>query len=246
MGQKISVLCAVREDGVFRTLMQEMDDGETCVFCIVHSGSDALRMCGRMIPDILITDAILPVIDGPALVDRGREMLGKRMPRVIGGAMMPFARDSFERHGAARIVCVPWNLDEVRAALTDMIREIGSLIDWENLQPDVRRAGSLLRHMGMHPDLHGFGYLSWAAALAAQNESRLRAVGKMLYAPIAAKEGTTPQNVERLIRHAVERTMDVIGAEELYAFFGNTIDPARGKPSNAQMIGMLAQRIRVE
>ena len=39
--------------------------------------------------------------------------------------------------------------------------------------------------------------------------------------------------------------MDNAKAEELYAFFGNTIDPARGKPTNAQMIGMLAQKVRV-
>ena len=39
--------------------------------------------------------------------------------------------------------------------------------------------------------------------------------------------------------------MDSARAEALYAFFGNTIDPTRGKPTNAQMIGMLAQKVRV-
>ena len=31
----------------------------------------------------------------------------------------------------------------------------------------------------------------------------------------------------------------------LIDFFGNTIDPMRGKPTNAQMIGMLAQRMNI-
>ena len=31
----------------------------------------------------------------------------------------------------------------------------------------------------------------------------------------------------------------------IYGFFGNTIDPMRGKPTNAEMIGMLAQHMRV-
>ena len=39
--------------------------------------------------------------------------------------------------------------------------------------------------------------------------------------------------------------MDAVGAHNVYGFFGNTIDPTRGKPTNAQMIGMLAQRMRV-
>ena len=71
------------------------------------------------------------------------------------------------------------------------------------------------------------------------------AVGRRLYAPIAQCFGTTAQNVERLIRHAVESTIDSVGADGIYGFFGNTIDPTRGKPTNAQMIAMLVQRMRV-
>lgn len=35
--------------------------------------------------------------------------------------------------------------------------------------------------------------------------------------------------------------MDTVGVLRIYGFFGNTIDPMRGKPTNAEMIGMLAQ-----
>ena len=71
------------------------------------------------------------------------------------------------------------------------------------------------------------------------------AVGRRLYAPIAQCFGTTAQNVERLIRHAVERTTDTVGVDGIYTFFGTTIDPMRGTPTNAQMIAMLAQRLRI-
>ncbi len=245
MKQKISVLCAVREDDVLRTLMQEMDDGEHCMFTIAHSGSQALRACEVFSPDILVVDAVLPGLDGPALVDRMREKLGAGMPRVIGGAMMPFARAAFARHGVRHIVDVPWAYEEVRAMLIDMMDEIDAFIDWEGAKVGFVHASVLLEHLGMHRGLHGFVYLSWAAALAALDQSRLHAIGERIYAPIAQREHTTPQNVERLIRHAVESTMDSVGAQELYAFFGNTIDPMRGKPTNAQMIAMLAQKVGV-
>jgi len=244
MKQKISVLCAVRDDRVFRLLMQEMDDGEHCVFTIVHSGSQALRAGEASLPDILVTDAVLSGLDGPALVDRLRETLGSRMPYVIGGAMMPFARDAFNRHGVTCVVSVPWVLEEVCAALQEAMQSIDVHIDWEKAEPGFVRAGMLLKDLGMNRSLHGTVYLCWAAALTALDESRLYAIGERLYKPIAEKEATTPQNVERLIRHAVESTMDSAKAETLYAFFGNTIDPARGKPTNAQMIGMLAQKVR--
>ena len=52
------------------------------------------------------------------------------------------------------------------------------------------------------------------------------------------------ENRQSLIRHAIERAADTVGERGIYAFFGNTIDPMRGKPTNAQMIAMLAQRVR--
>lgn len=245
MKQKISVLCAVRDDRIFRLLMHEMDDGEHYEFAIAHSGSQALRACETSLPDILVTDAVLAGLDGPALVDRLRGRLSSHMPYVIGGAMMPFARDAFNRHGVSRVVSVPWVLEEVRAALQEAMESIDVCIDWEKAQQGFVRAGVLLNDLGMNRALHGTLYLCWASALAALDESRLYAIGERLYRPIAQKEETTPQNVERLIRHAVESTMDSAKAERLYAFFGNSIDPARGKPTNAQMIGALAERIRI-
>ena len=87
--------------------------------------------------------------------------------------------------------------------------------------------------------------LANAAALAWEDESRMDAVGERLYKPVAEHCGTTEQTVERLIRHAVESAMDTVGVLRIYGFFGNTIDPMRGKPTNAEMIGMLAQHMRV-
>ena len=84
-----------------------------------------------------------------------------------------------------------------------------------------------------------------AAALVLDDESRMEAVGDRLYKPVAEHFGTTEQTVERLIRHAVESVMDARGVRRIYGFFGNSIDPMRGKPTNAEMIGMLAQHMRV-
>lgn len=245
MKQKISVLFAVREESVVRRLMQEMDDGETCVFYIATSGVQALSIAAKMQVDILVVDAILPGLDGAALVDRLGSLLGAGTPRVIGGAMLPFAKEMLLRRGVDKIVSVPWKREEVRAALVEAMEDLRTGIDWKSAEEGYRCACAMLERLGMHTALNGYAFLSWAAAIAAQSESRLHALGERIYAPIAEKYSTTPQNVERLIRHAVESTMDCVGAEALYAFFGNTIDPTRGKPTNAQMIGMLAQKVRV-
>lgn len=245
MKQKIDVLCAVRDDAAIRRMIPAMENAQRCTFRIVSSGTQALRAAQQYAPDVLIADAVLSGCDGLALVDRLAWMLGSRMPRVIGGSMMAFSDAAFRRRGVARVVRVPWETAQLAEALHDVIEEIDSRVDWEKACDGCRQAGMLLNQLGMRSALRGYTYLSWAAALASNNESRLYALGERIYTPIAEKYETTPQNVEWLIRHALESTMDSARAEALYAFFGNTIDPTRGKPTNAQMIGMLAQKVRV-
>ena len=196
-------------------------------------------------PDILVLDAVLPEIDGLGVMDRLHTTLQSRMPRVIGGSVTPMSWEGFLSRGAQAVVHVPWNAAELSAALRAQLEAVQSAISWEVLAPACRMAEELLHEMGMNAALKGAVYLTPAVALAYENETRLRAVGKCIYEPIASHYHTTPQCVERLIRHAVESTMSAGQARGVYSLFGNTIDPARGKPTNAQIIALLAQRMRV-
>lgn len=241
----INVLFAVRQRAVAESLRRELDDAERCAFEIVTSGSAAIESARRCPPDILVVDAVLGEMDGLGVVDCLREMLGDRMPRVIGGTMLPMGERGFRRRGVSTVLRVPWQREELRGALLQQMEEIESRIDWDRAQHGHDRACALLEEMGMRRTLKGFAYLAWAAALAYDNEARLYAVGRSLYAPIAQRFSATEASVERLIRHAVESTIDSVGADGIYGFFGNTIDPTRGKPTNAQMIAMLVQRMRV-
>ena len=241
----IHVLFAIRQRSVAESLRREMDDAERCTFNIVTSGSAAIASARQCPPDILVVDAVLEGVDGLGVIDCLREMLGDRMPRVIGGTMLPMGEKGFHRRGVSAVLRVPWQREELRGALLQQMEEIETRIDWDRAQHGYDRACALLRKLGMRSTLKGFDYLTWAAGLAYDNEARLFAVGRDLYAPIAQRFGATEAAVERLIRHAVESTMDSVGADGIYGFFGNTIDPTRGKPTNAQMIAMLVQRMRV-
>jgi len=242
--KRFNVLCAMRDSRVTDSLRRAL--GERCAFRFASSGEAALSACGRLTPDVLIIDAVLPYVDGLGVIDSLRMRLGERMPVVIGGSVMGFSDGEFARRGVTRLAHVPWDADGLGAQLTEVIRQLDTQVDWARARKGFERASVLLARMGMNERLHGFAYLAWAAALAYEDEERLYAIGERIYAPIAQRLGTTRPNVERLIRHAVESTMDAVGPDGVYGFFGNTIDPTRGKPTNAQMIGMLVQRLRVE
>ena len=238
------MLCAMRDTRVVRELRRKME--AECAFNAVRSGQDALSSALENPPDILIIDAVLSKLDGIGVIEKLQGMLGERMPRVIGGSVLSFADEAFSRCGVDCHAGVPWNGAQLEAMIRMMIREIRDHTDWDRAQKGHDYARTLLDGMGMNNSLNGYGYLAWAAALAGLDESRLHAIGESIYVPIAEREQTTVESVERLIRHAIERTADTVGEHGIYAFFGNTIDPMRGKPTNAQMIAMLAQRIRAK
>lgn len=245
-GMQVNILCAVRDRRMAQDLDMEIADGEHCIFRIVTNGQDALAMSREFAPDILIVDAVLPGIDGLGVIDRMKEMLGDRMPRVIGGSMMHFADEGFCRRGILSVVGMPWSREEIRSAVLLQMEDFQKGFAFEDARRACLRAMAILSEMGMPSKLKGYEYLAWAAAMTYENEARLESVRESLYRPIAKEFGTTHQNVERLIRHAVERTMDGKRAKGVYGFFGNTIDPTRGKPTNAQCIGEIAQRLRVQ
>lgn len=242
---QVDILCAMRDWHAAHRLCMAMSGEMQCTFRIVTSGTEAIETASRLAPDILIVDAVLPGMDGLGVIDSMHEMLGEHMPRVIGGSMGHFADAGFRHRGADALVGVPWEEDELRFVLEAQMGRMMDCVSFKCCEQAYIRAGELLDQVGMKSALKGYHYLSWAAALAHENEARLDAVEKWIYRPIAEEFDTTAQNVERLIRHAVERTMDGGKADAVYRFFGNTIDPARGKPTNAQCISVLVQRLRI-
>lgn len=246
MLKKVHVLFAVRDVRVAEALRDEMDDEENCTFQIVSSGRAAIAAAGRFLPDILVVDEVLGGIDGLGLVDSMHARFGKNTPRVIAEAITPFGENGFRRRGAVCVLHAPWQKAQLRSALLLQMEELEFGIDWETNEKLHDGICLQLTQMGMSKSLKGYEYIAWAAALVCENEARLSALSKRVYAPIAERFLTTPQNVERLIRHAVESMMNTGRAKSVYARFGNTIDPARGKPTNAQAIAMMAQWMRID
>ena len=242
----VHILCAVRDRNCLRPLIAQLDDGETCIIDVVTTGTQALERCRKEIPDILVIDAVLPGMDGLGVVESLSHELKGQMPRVIGGSRTPFSYSGFLSRGVDDVLTVPWDIQELKDVIRQAMVGLREDIDWQSLASAHQCACDLLEQMGMHPSLKGYTYLGCAAALAYENEAKLFSVSREIYEPIAAHFGTTKGNVERLIRHAIESTMSAARARGVYSLFGNTIDPAKGKPTNAQVIALLVQRLRVE
>ena len=78
----------------------------------------------------------------------------------------------------------------------------------------------------------------------AKLESSAEKVG--LYIDIARNYSSTPQRVERAIRHAIEVAWDRGDVDILSSYLGYTIQNERGKPTNSEFVAMISDRLRLE
>ena len=105
---------------------------------------------------------------------------------------------------------------------------------------------AMMRELGVPPHIKGYSYLREAIIMTVRDPKVLEGVTKVLYPEVAKKCGTTPSRTERAIRHAIEVTWDRGDVDVLEEYFGNTVSPLKGKPTNSEFIATLADRIRSE
>ncbi len=104
--------------------------------------------------------------------------------------------------------------------------------------------GELLLEVGIPDHLLGYEYIVKAVELALENKALLNQVVFQLYPSVAAKCDTTAARVERAIRHAIEVAWINGDPEILTGYFGNTVSPRKGNPTNAQFIARMVNIIK--
>ena len=104
-----------------------------------------------------------------------------------------------------------------------------------------------IRAVGIPAHLRGYHYLRSAIqySVEAKDPSSV-AVTKDIYPHISRQYNTRPPLVERAIRNAIEVAWARGNAQILNQYFGYTIDDLKGKPTNAEFIAMIADRVRME
>lgn len=110
-----------------------------------------------------------------------------------------------------------------------------SINDVKYLYGDI---SGMLTSLGIPESLLGHRYL--ISAVAIQSCTKSIPNPKFLYECIAEYYSTTPRAVEKAIRYAIERAWTIGDIRNQTAMFGLSVDPSRGKPTNAEFIARLA------
>jgi two-component system response regulator (stage 0 sporulation protein A) len=102
----------------------------------------------------------------------------------------------------------------------------------------------LFLEIGAPDHLQGHEYAITGILLVVENRTFIDNITFGLYPTLAAKYDTTASRIERAIRHLVEVTWTRSDPDVLFKYFGNTVSPDRGKPTNGEFISRCANIVK--
>ena len=107
-----------------------------------------------------------------------------------------------------------------------------------------RELRQILLELGAPDHLSGHPYTVRAVLWVLEEPKLMQSVSTGLYKRLAEHFHTTPDRIERSIRHLAEVTWLRGDQAAIRVYFGSTVSPARGKPTNRELIARLANVVR--
>ena len=234
------LLADANED--FRALLKESVErtGEFEVIGSVGDGAEALRLVEEKLPDLVVTDMILPGLDGFGLMRRA----GNKSRFIVTSAFCSDRVVAEAMHlGAAFFFPKPCEaeslLEQMRAVMEEP-EAVSQPLELKNM------VTAIIHEIGVPAHIKGYQYLRESIMIAVEDMDVINAVTKVLYPEVAKRFSTTPSRVERAIRHAIEVAWDRGDLETLQKYFGYTVNGAKGKPTNSEFIAMISDRLTLE
>lgn len=251
MSQLIRTVVA-DDNAEFNSVLCQAVDSEPDLLCVrrVYDGRAAIEAVQDVEPDLLILDHVMPQLDGLGVLEKLRHMT-IRPKKIL--MLTAFGHETLVQKaaelGADYFIMKPFDIPT-------LIQRIRQLFDphygreafhfEQRRQLIEREVAHQLSSLGVPPHFKGYNYLKDAITMVVLDPGLLGAVTKELYPMVANLRNTSPHQVERAIRHAIESTWTRGNLANIDQLFAYTVDAEKGKPTNSSFIARLADHIRME
>lgn len=223
-------------------------EGDIAFLRTVADGESALKACEELQPDVLILDLVMPKLDGVGVLEALRRQRKRPKVLVLTACGQEHYIQQALAHGADYYVVKPFDIPTLFRRIRQLVREK----PFAPLPPSTRRRGyveqevaRLITQLGVPPHYKGYAYLKEAISLVVNDAQLVTHMTKSLYPSVAARFNTSPDKVERAIRHAIETTWMKGNMDSIHDLFAYSIDVNKGKPTNSMFIARLADHVRV-
>lgn len=207
-----------------------------------RSGNDALELIMNFNPDILILDLMLPGMDGLSLLQY-IETLGKQMHILATTRFLSnYVVEAVARLGVGYLMMKPCDVQAVVSRIADIA---GSQEVPLVTEPAPRTAVSnMLLALNIATKRRGYNCLREAVLLMAEKPGQ--SITKELYPAVGALCGASRDQVERVIRTAIDAAWQQRDETIWRLYFPPKADGAIHRPSNATFICRLADCLAQE
>ena len=208
-------------------------------------GLELIRLVSKLRPNVIILDPIMKNLDG---FDVMKKLHGvSNIPVIIATPYLnPQLVEEAYALGAAYILLQPFTVDALLGRVIACCDPPTVKIDVYDIREVHNRASEVLLELGVPAYLMGYRYLRDAIIMVFKNENLGNSLTKELYPEVGKANLTTPSRVERACRHAIESAWDRGDIDFLTDYFKNTVDAAKGKPTNGEFICLIADKLRRE
>ena len=212
-------------------------------------GAALMREMMKSCPDVILVDIFMQGMDAFDLLS-SREFKDLENPPIVM-AMSSYRSAMLEREimsaGASFWFRKPFDTTMLAEQIIKTAKEreqTGAeyrITDINDLNKMITR---LIQKIGIPANLKGYHYLREAICLAINDQRMLSYITKQLYPTVARKFNTTPSGVEAAIRHSIEIAWYKSDGDILRSQFGYTIYNERYKPTNSELIAIIADELR--
>ena len=150
-------------------------------------------------------------------------LLGRKVDAIARSLL---ANDTTERNYA---------LSELRVLMQHKPKK------YEDAEEAVQDA---LLELGVPDKLSGYLRLVTALSMVVRDPDKLCGLQKGLYVEVAKIHATTASRVERAMRHAIEVSWGRMDMDVMRVYFGSTVSPLKGKPTNGEFLARVANVVR--
>lgn len=193
-----------------------------------------------------------------ASAEQARALLAERPVQLVILAACPAATALARSMTLQPLLAPPYLLGEGFPAADGILPEIVMLptllhtwkqtgrlptLHTQRLPEAIRLARGMLHALGIPHGLRAWDFLPEMAGLTAVHPPLLTDMAHGLYPLIARRHAMTPGAVERSLRLCVEATWSRGDLAALERFFGSSVDPDRGKPTNREFLCQVQERV---
>ena len=245
MTNKIRVLIAAKDGAEKESIVKAFKEtGSIIVTDCVSNGKDLYEAGLKSRPDVIVSELMLPIKDGLAAYAELKES-GYEACFI---ALSPFFSEKVvsdaESLKVSQLVLMPCDYKDLADKVINYkIAPKGLSRKEESVEVQVTAA---LHELGLPSHVNGFEFVRTAIIMSVEDMGRVRSITKILYPAVAIMYNSTTSRVERAIRHSIEVAWNRADVSVLNKEFGYTISETKGKPTNAEFISMIADKIRLK